>query len=106
MTDYTDSILVDLRKRFEQIDRPNVVPDRFHGTTGVVCPLLLEVVTIFTKGRIVGGDTYIPKLSQLMSVSQSLQTTQSHWLVFPDIVCLVKTQHGRDGGRLGDLSRN
>ena len=93
--DAADPVGVDLRERVQQVDRPNVVPDRLHRPAGVVLALLPEVVGVVAERRIVGHDRHVAPRGQLVGVVQGGSSAQSGRLVLADPGSLMKAEHGR-----------
>jgi hypothetical protein len=59
-----DQLPFNLRQRFEQVHRADVVPDRLHRTAGVVRSLGLEVVGVLAKRRVIGNEADVTPLGR------------------------------------------
>ncbi len=93
MPDAADSIVIDFRQRFQQVDRAKVVPNRFHRTAGEVRSRRLEVIRVITERRIIGHEADKSQIGEFVGIMQVLQSAESRWFPFADSGRLVQTEH-------------
>jgi hypothetical protein len=101
MADRADVFGIDVAQRFQEIDRPDVVPDGLHRAAGIerlvaAGDLLLEVVRlVVAEARIIRDQANEPSLGKLMAVVPRRLADQPGRLGLPVGIGRVQAQHCR-----------
>ena len=96
MPDAADAVEVHFRKRLEEIDSAQVVPNRLHRAAVVSPPDRAgEVEVVLAEGRVVGHHADVAAIGELVRIAERRPASQAGGLVLADLHCLVQAEHRR-----------
>ena len=78
----------------QEVNGSHVVPDRFHGATGIGFTGAVEVIRVITEARVVWSQADVATFGQLVRVMQGRFAADASRFALADACCLVQAKHG------------